>query len=83
MIRSDINFPNRAKNERSNKTIMIYSSTLFKAASIKHSEIASPYPIVKIPNWKMLPAKYDYSYTFWNKNVNANILAVDTKLHIQ
>ena len=43
---------------------MTYSSTLLKAAKINHFEIASPYPIAKIPNWKMLPAKYDYCYTF-------------------
>ena len=84
-LRSDIDFPKRAKSISSQVTIATYTADLFLDSAVKPLEVSKKPPATPIPKWKMEPPFFDSYYkNLENKanKANANIIAVKVKQHL-
>ena len=81
-IRSDIDFPKRALNISSQKTIATYTQELIKTADIRKEQILKIPSHTPIPQWELTTPSVDISYSDITKDENINILSSIAKIHI-
>lgn len=83
-LRSDIDFPKRAKSITSQTTIATYTSGIFDASGIKleKNTIAARPSFFPTPVWELQRAKFDIDHSQLKKDTNVYILANTIKSYI-
>lgn len=81
-IRSDINFPKRAKNITSQTTLRTYTSSILDSSDIELTSIAQRNIVSSIPPWNLNRSCFDIEHTDITKNENINLLSSDIKIRL-
>ena len=82
-IRSDTDFPKRARAVASQMSMATYTASLFRSSEINPRNVASRSPISPIPNWELQKPTFDINYVDLQKNENQNLLSVLVKSHLE
>ena len=80
-LRSDIDFPKRAVNISSQKTIATYTNNLISMSETNLANLPIRPSNIPIPPWEIPKPIFDIKYTDVKKSENMNILTLDFKLH--
>ena len=81
-LKSDSNFPKRALNISSQKSIKTYVTPLFKDSDENLENVVMNIPYPPVPSWELLKANFDIDYLKQKKDDNINITASLANLHI-
>lgn len=81
-LRSDINFPKRAKTIHSQMTIATYTHNLIEESGIDILNDCKSPTFIPIPPWELMKPSFDMDYTNIKKDENTNILTTVVKSHI-
>ena len=81
-IRSDVDFPKRAKDISSQKTITTYTSALITESGIDLRDVSSKPLYSPLPTWEMLKANYDINYYEYKKDDNINLTVSSARIHM-
>ena len=82
VIRSDIDFPKRAKSITSQMSVATYTADLFELSMVNPRNVAPRSPVSPIPPWELHKPAFDIDHTQVKKNESPNILAASVKLHL-
>jgi ribonuclease HI len=83
-IRSDIDFPKRARNIRSYQTIATYTANTFKKCDLSPTSIKSykKPAYFPVPQWELSKASFDIDHTDVTKKDNPNLLSAEVRRHV-
>ena len=83
MIRSDIDFPKRAKSITSQMSVATYTADLFELSEVNPCNVAPRSPVPPIPPWELQKPVFDIDHTQVKKKESPNLLAVSVKSHLE
>ena len=81
-VKSDVDFPKRARNISSQMTIKTYTSELTNANELCDTVVAKLPQFFPIPKWELERASFDIDHTSLKKDINLNILSTSVQSHI-
>lgn len=81
-IRSDIDFPKKARSVRLFKTIATYTADLFDSCDIKTESLTKASFLPPIPSWELKRASFDCDYISMKKSENPNIVSALAQEHL-
>ena len=82
-VRSDIDFPKRAKSISSQVTLATFTSETIANSGISVDKVSVRPSFFPIPSWELQKADFDIDHTNIKKDDNINMLASYTKCHIE
>ena len=83
IIRSDIDFPKRAKSISSQMSVATYTADLFDLSQVKPHNVAPRSPVSPVPSWELRKPTFDIDHTNLTKTENPNLLSVSVKSHME
>jgi ribonuclease HI len=83
-VRSDIDFPKRARNIKSYQTIATYTADVFKKSEISFTSIKSykQATYFAVPKWELSRANFDIDHTDIVKKENPHLLTSEVRHHL-
>lgn len=83
-VRSDIDFPKRARNIKSYQTIASYANEIFQKVDQKFElkQLEKNPTYFPVPSWELKRAEFDIDHTDFTKKNNPLLLSSEVKRHI-